>query len=66
MNKLDINIINLIFRFFYFQLKIKFRCISKYMHKLEIHDFYNIDKKYLNLLDDRILLNYLFIKYFKM
>jgi hypothetical protein len=33
------------------------------MYKLEIHDFYNIDKKYLRLLNDKILLNYPFIKY---
>jgi hypothetical protein len=63
MNKLDINIIYLIFGFLIFPSKIKFRSISKYMHKLEIHDFYNIRKKYLNLLDDKILLNYPFIKY---
>jgi hypothetical protein len=32
------------------------------MYKLEIHDFYNIPKKYSELLNDEILLNYPFIR----
>jgi hypothetical protein len=69
INKLDINVIYIIFEFLDFSSKIQFRCTSKYMHfsflqkRTEIHDFYNIDKKYLKLLDDKILLNYPFIKY---
>jgi hypothetical protein len=31
--------------------------------RTEIYDFYNIEEKYLKLLDDTILLNYPFIKY---
>jgi hypothetical protein len=43
--------------------KIKFRCVSKYTNLLEIYDFCNIDNKYLRLLNDKILLNYPFIRY---
>jgi hypothetical protein len=63
MNKLNLDIIYLIFGFLDFLSKIRFRSISKYMYKLQIHDFYNISNKYLKLLDDKILLNYPFITY---
>jgi hypothetical protein len=60
-NSFDITYI--IFGFLDFLSKIKFRCVSKYMHKLEIYDFNNIPLKYIQLLNDEILLNYPFIKY---
>jgi hypothetical protein len=63
MNKLNFDILYLILNKLDFLSKIRLRCISKYMHKLEIHDFYNIPYKYLRLLNDEILLNYPFIKY---
>jgi hypothetical protein len=63
MDKLHFDILYLIFGFLDFPLKIIFRCISKYTHLLEIHDFYDIEDKYLRLLNDKILLNYPFIKY---
>lgn len=40
-----------------------FRTISKYLYKLEIHDFENIPIKYQQMLNDNILSNYPFIKY---
>jgi hypothetical protein len=63
MNKLDLSVIYLIFDNLDFLSKIKFRNISQYMHLLQIHDFYNIEYKYLELLNDEILCNYPFIKY---
>jgi hypothetical protein len=33
------------------------------MHLLQIYDLYNIERKYLDLLNDKILLNYPFVKY---
>jgi flagellin-specific chaperone FliS len=63
MNKLNLDVIYLIFEFLDFLSKITFRGTTKYMYKLEIHDFYNIEKKYLKLLNDEILLNYPYIKY---
>jgi hypothetical protein len=64
MDKLDTNLIYLIFNYLDFLSKIKFRCISKYVHHfIVIDDFKNIPEKYLNLLDDEILINYPFIKY---
>jgi hypothetical protein len=63
MNKLCLDIVYIIFDKLYFLSKIKLRYVSKYMHKLEIYDFYNISDKYLKLLNDEILLNYPFIKY---
>jgi uncharacterized protein YutD len=62
MNKLDLNIFYLISGFLDFLSKIRFRSISKYSNLLEIHDFYNIEEKYLILLNDKILLNYPFIR----
>jgi hypothetical protein len=46
MNKLYFDIIYLIFESLDFLSKIRLRSISKYMHTFEIHDFYNIEKKY--------------------
>lgn len=44
--------------------QIRLRQVNKYFYeKLEIHDFYNIDDKYLSELSDPILINYPFIKY---
>jgi hypothetical protein len=66
MNKLNFDIIYLIFDKTFLS-KMGFGCVSKYMHfsflqkRTEIHDFYNISKKYINLLNDEILLNYPFI-----
>ena len=63
MNTLHFNVIYLFFGSLDFLSKIRFRCTSKYTHLLEIHDFYDIEIKYLYLLNDKILLNYPFIKY---
>jgi hypothetical protein len=63
MNETSVDIVHIIFGFLDFISKIRFRSTSKYNNKLEIHDFYNIEKKYLDLLDDKILLNYPYIKY---
>jgi hypothetical protein len=61
MNKINLDINYLIFGFLDFLSKIRFRSISKYNYLLEICDFYNIEEKYLDLLNDEILLNYHFI-----
>jgi hypothetical protein len=61
MNKLNFDIIYFIFGSLDFLSKIRFRSTSKYNYLLEIHDFFNIGKKYLKLLNDNILLNYPFI-----
>jgi hypothetical protein len=46
-----------------FLVQIRLRCVCKLFHKkLEVHDFYNIDQKYLRELTDNILASYLFIK----
>jgi hypothetical protein len=63
MDKLHHDIIYLIFGSLDFLSKIQCRSISKYMYLLEIYDFYDIEEKYLMLLNDKILLNYPFIKY---
>lgn len=45
-----------------FRSMIRFRQVCKWFHRLEIHDFYHIDKKYLMRLSDEILKNYPFIE----
>jgi hypothetical protein len=63
MNKLYSDILYIIFNNLDFLSKIRLRCVSKNLHKLEIHDFFNIPFQYINLLNDEILFNYNFIKY---
>ena len=46
-----------------FLSQIRFRQICKWFHRLEIHDFKNIDRKYFNKLSDNILVSYPFIRY---
>jgi hypothetical protein len=53
----DIN--NLIFKFLNFECKHRFKITNKQSTKLKITDLFNIDIKYLNKLDDKILKNYL-------
>ncbi len=45
-----------------FLTAIRLRQLNKWFYKLEIHDFYNIDWKYLNKLSDDILKAYPFIQ----
>ncbi len=45
-----------------FLTAIRLRQLNKWFYKLEIHDFYNIDWKYLNKLSDEILKAYPFIR----
>ena len=46
-----------------FLSQIRLRQVSSWLHRLEIHDFYHIDKKYLMRLSDAKLKNYPFIKF---
>ena len=46
-----------------FALQIRFRQVCKWFFRLEIHDFLNIEGKYLEKLTDEILFHYPFIKY---
>ena len=43
--------------------QIRLRQVCKKFHSLEIHDFYNIDLKYLKLLSNQILFAYPSVKY---
>src|SRR5207248_2482478 len=53
-----------IFQLLDFLSKIRLRQINKIFYKiLNIYDFYNIDKKYLDKLKDDILINYKYIEY---
>jgi hypothetical protein len=61
MNKVNYDIIYLICEFLDFLSIIRFRCVSKYVHFLQIQNFFNIGVNYLNSLNDVILLNYPFI-----
>ena len=54
---------DLIFNKLDFLSKIKFRQINSYSMNLNIYDFKNINKKYLQKLNDDVLINYSFIKY---
>ena len=46
-----------------FALQIRFRQVCKWFFRLEIHDFLNIDKKYVNRFSNKILMHYPSIKY---
>jgi len=62
MSDLPIELHQLILSHADFLTQIRLRCANKALHaKLEIHDFYNIDDKYLYRLTDDILRSYPFI-----
>jgi hypothetical protein len=63
MNNQHNDILYLIFINLDFLSKIRLKRVSKNLNSLEIYDFYNIEKKYLRLLNDQILSKYYFIKY---
>src|SRR5439155_15131162 len=64
MDILYLDLINLIFNKLDFLSQIRFRQISQFYYKhLQITDLYHIDYKYLKLLNDEILKNYLHVKY---
>jgi hypothetical protein len=46
-----------------FLSQIRLRQVSCKFYRLEIHDFFNIPIEYLNLLNNEILKNYLFVRY---
>ena len=59
-----IDIYQIILLFTDFITQIRIRQLNKlFYNKLDIYDFYNINHKYLVLLDNKILRNYPFIKY---
>ena len=51
-------LLNIIFKYLKFYDKHTFKRIDKYANKIQIIDLYNIDYKYLDNLDDEILMDY--------
>jgi len=51
-------LLDIIFKYLKFYDKHTFKRIDKYANKIQIIDLYNIDYKYLDNLDDEILMDY--------